>query len=177
MIVVVLAGVVVPGLNLIYWLVRGIAAGEIIGDLGLAAWNSISASALAALGTILAAIPVAIVSVRYPNKMSKTIERMTYTTFALPGIVIALALVFFGAQYAQPLYQTLLMLIFAYGLLFLPEAVSALRASLLRVHPNMEEAGRSLGHNPFNVFRKITLPLVRPGIGAGMTLVFLTKMK
>lgn len=174
---VVIAGVVLPALNLIYWLVRGVLGGEVIPDLWMATRNSISASGLAAVGTLLAALPVAIVSARYPNRASKTIERITYIAFALPGIVIALALVFFGANYARPLYQTLPLLVFAYLILFLPEAVGAVRASLLQVHPNMEEAGRSLGYHPLQVFRKITLPLVRPGIGAGAALVFLTTMK
>jgi iron(III) transport system permease protein len=69
------------------------------------------------------------------------------------------------------------MLIFAYVVLFLPQAVGAVQASLLQVHPNLEEAGRSLGLDPIYVFRRITLPLVRPGIGAGIALVFLTTMK
>ncbi|MGD2026704.1 MAG: iron ABC transporter permease [Anaerolineales bacterium] len=175
--VVVIAGVAIPALNLFYWLVRGLLGGEVISDLWIATRNSISASGLAAAGTLLAALPVAIVSVRYPNRASKIIERVTYIAFALPGIVIALALVFFGANYASLLYQTLPLLVFAYLILFLPEATGAVRASLLQVHPNMEEAGRSLGHHPLQVFRKITLPLVRPGIGAGAALVFLTTMK
>jgi iron(III) transport system permease protein len=41
----------------------------------------------------------------------------------------------------------------------------------------MEEAGRSLGHKPLAVFRRVTLPLVRPGIAAGGARVFLTAMK
>lgn len=174
---VVTAGVAIPALNLLYWLVRGLLGGEVIPDLWITTRNSISASGLAAAGTLLAALPVAIVSVRYPNRASKTIERITYIAFALPGIVIALALVFFGANYVPLLYQTLPLLVFAYLILFLPEAVGAVRASLLQVHPNMEEAGRSLGHHPLQVFRKIILPLVRPGIGAGAALVFLTTMK
>ena len=110
-------------------------------------------------------------------KPAVALERISYIAFALPGVVIALALVFFGTNFALFLYQTLPMLVFAYVLLFLPEAVGAVRTSLLQVHPSMEEAARSLGHKPLGVFRRITLPLVRPGIGAGAALVFLTAMK
>ncbi|HEX6303131.1 MAG TPA: ABC transporter permease subunit, partial [Anaerolineales bacterium] len=115
--------------------------------------------------------------VRRPSRLSHLLERATYMAYALPGIVIALALVFFGTNYALTLYQTLPLLIFAYIILFLPQAVGTIRASILQVHPILEEAGRSLGHSSLKVFRRITLPLVSPGIAAGAGLVFLTTMK
>ncbi len=174
---IVLLGLFIPALNLLYWLVRGVQAGEQVGDLWMAAQNSLTSSALAALATLAAALPVALLSVRQPGRLSRAFERVAYSTFALPGIVIALALVFFGANYARSLYQTLPLLVFAYGILYLPEALGAVRASLLQVHPSMEEAARSLGHTPYAVMRKITLPLVRPGLAAGAGLVFLTTMK
>lgn len=174
---VVLAGVVMPAVNLGYWLWRGLSAGEEVGALWLETRNSVWAAALAAAATLAAALPVAAVSVRYRNLASRLIERLAYSAFALPGIVIALALVFFGANYARPLYQTLPLLTLAYVILFLPEAVGAIRSSLLQVHPSMEEAARGLGHSPWAVLRRITLPLVRPGVASGAALVFLTTMK
>ena len=176
-ILIVFAGVFIPTLNLLYWQVRGMLAGEVIPDLWLSARNSVFAAGLAALFTLLAALPVAITSVRYSGRLSRITKSITYLAFALPGIVIALALVFFGANYAPSIYQTLPMLIIAYLILFSPEAVGTVHASLLQVHPSMEESGRSLGHTPLSVFRKITLPLVRPGISASLALVFLTTMK
>jgi len=174
---IVLAGVAIPSLNLGYWLVRGVLAGENISNLWIATTNSIMASGLAGAGTILAALPIAVLSVRYSNRASKMIEGITHIAFALPGIVIALALVFFGSSYAQPLYQTLPLLVIAYVILFLPQAVGSVRTALLQIHPNVEEAARSLGHHPLQVFKKIMLPLMRPGMGAGIALVFLTTMK
>ncbi|MEK6222129.1 MAG: iron ABC transporter permease [Chloroflexota bacterium] len=173
----VVAALFIPALNLGYWLIRGIRAGEHLSAIWGSTANSILGSFLAGLGTLIAAMPIAIVSVRYLNKISQSLEKAAYIAFALPGIVIALALVFFGANYALPVYQTLPMLTLAYIILFLPEAVGAVRASLLQVHPSMEEAGRSLGRNPYQVFRQITLPLVRPGLLSGAGLVFLTTMK
>jgi iron(III) transport system permease protein len=105
------------------------------------------------------------------------LERVTYVGFALPGIAVALALVFFGANYATPLYQTVSLLILAYLILFLPAAVGPTRVSLLQANPSMEEAARSLGRAPIKVFTSITLPLLRPGILAGAALVFLLTMK
>jgi iron(III) transport system permease protein len=75
------------------------------------------------------------------------------------------------------LYQTQAMLALAYVVLFLPQAVGALRASLLQVSPSLEEAARSLGCGRRGVWARVTLPLVRPGLVAGFGLVFLTAMK
>jgi iron(III) transport system permease protein len=91
--------------------------------------------------------------------------------------VIALSLVFFGANYATFLYQTLAMLVFAYIVRFLPQAVGSTRASLLQVSPRLEEAARSLGRTPGQALFSITLPLIKPGLLAGLALVFLTGMK
>src|SRR5690606_31685864 len=117
--------------------------------------------------TIAAALPVVVLSVRRPGRMSHLVERLTYAGFALPGIVIALSLVFFGASYARPLYQTWGMLLVAYVILFIPQAVGAARASLLQIPTSLEEVGRSLGRRPLDVFRKVTLPLLGPGLFAG----------
>lgn len=95
----------------------------------------------------------------------------------MPGIVVALALVFFGANYAGFAYQTLALLIFAYVVLFLPQAVGAVRSSLLQVSPRLEEMGRILGRTPVRVWLSVTIPIVRPGLLAGAGLVFLTAMK
>ncbi len=175
--VVVFMSLLLPAGLLVYWLLRGLAAGEIIPTLGLAAWNSVLASSLGAIAIVFAALPVAILVVRRPGRLTRLLERLTYSSFALPGIVIALALVFFGANHAPQLYQTLPMLLLAYGILFLPQAVGALRASLLQIHPSLEEAARSLGRRPVQVFFSITFPLLRSGLAAGASLVFLTIMK
>ena len=162
---------------LAYWLFRGVSAGEPLLILWGAALNSLYVSSLAAGAAIVAALPVAAFSVRYPSVLSTLLERATYIGFALPGIPIALSLVFFGVHYTPPLYQTTVMLVFAYVVLFLSPAVGAARTSLLQVSPRMEEAARSLGRTPLGVFGSVTLPLVAPGIFAGAALVFLLTMK
>ncbi len=181
---VVFLALIMPMSVLGYWLVRGISAGEPLRLAWGAALNSGYVSGLAAVVTAVAALPVAVLAVRYSSRISGLLERATYIGFALPGIVIALALVFFGANYATPIYQTLGLLIFAYVIVFLPQAVGSTRSSLLQVSPRVEEAARSLGRTPLQTLATVTLPLatvtlplVRPGILAGAALVFLTTMK
>lgn len=160
-----------------YWVVSGVSHGEPLVVLWGALRNSVYVSLLAAVAVVLASIPVAVLSVRYPRWSSTLLERATHIGFALPGIAVALALVLFGARYGGPLYQTLPLLVLGYLVLFLPAAVGSVRASLMQVRPRIEEAARSLGRSPLQTLITITLPLVLPGVLAGASLVFLLTMK
>lgn len=160
-----------------FWLVKGVAGGASFGLVREAGFNSLYASGLAALAAIGAALPVAILSARRPGFLSGLLEKLTYSGFALPGITIALALVFFAANYATPIYQTLGLLLFAYVVRFLPQAVGSCRSALLQVNPNTEQAARGLGRNGMQVLARVTVPQVLPGMSAGAVLVFLTAMK
>ena len=174
---VVVSALVLPTGVLTYWTARGFLAGESLPLLWSRAWNSLFVSGLAAGATVAAALPVVLLSVRYPGWSGRLLERVSYVGFALPGIAVALALVFFGVRYATPLYQTLGMLVFAYVVLFLPTALGSVRASLLQVSPALEEAARGLGATPLRTLFSVTIPLARSGVLAGGALVFLLVMK
>ena len=174
---VVMASLVLPMSVLVYWVFRGVSAGEPLLLLWEAARNSVYVSAIAAGASVAAALPIAALSVRFPGMLSGILERIAYIGFALPGIAIALSLVFFGVNYAPLLYQTTGLLVLGYVVLFVSAAVGAARSSFLQVSPNVEEAARGLGRTPLGVFASVTLPLVRPGIVSGAALVFLLTMK
>ena len=186
---VVFFALVIPTAGLVYWLGRGFSQDLAGAGAGLQsnvrplatlirpAWNSLVVSGGAAVLTLALALPVAFLSVRRPGRWPRLFERAGFVGGALPGIVVALAFVFLGINYLRPLYQTLPMMLAAYAVLFLPQAIGAERASLLQVSSSLEEAGRSLGKKPAHVFRRVTLPLVRPGLLAAGTMVFLMAMK
>ncbi|MCC5948727.1 MAG: iron ABC transporter permease [Nitriliruptoraceae bacterium] len=175
--VVVALGLVTPVTVVVYWMVRGLAAGEQVNLAFGAAGRSLLAAGLGALVGVLAALPVAIWSSRSSSRWARLIERASFTGYALPGIVVAFALVFVGIRVATPLYQTLAMLVFAYVVLFLPQAIGAIRSSLLQVTPDVEAASRSLGRSRLATLQRVTLPLARRGALAGGALVFLTALK
>jgi iron(III) transport system permease protein len=173
----VLIGLVLPVGVLLHWLVRGLLNDQQLLPLLVPARNSLYVSFLAAFVTVMAALPVAILAVRFQSRLSRFFERSVYIGFGLPGVVVALSLVFFGINVARPLYQSIWLLVFAYGVLFLPASVGALRSSLLQVSPRIEEAAQSLGRSQWRVIFSVTVPLVMPGALAGAAMVFLLTMK
>ena len=168
---------VLPAGVLGYWLARGIANERELAVPWHAMLDSLGASSLAAGIAVIAALPVALLALRFPTRRSRLLERLSYAGNALPGIVIALSLVFFAARYASPVYQTVALLVFAYVVRFFPQALSGVESALQRVSPRYEEAARGLGRGPLRTISDVTLPLVRSGLLAGGALVFLSAMK
>jgi iron(III) transport system permease protein len=168
---------VVPLGILLTWLGDTSAVGQGLAFRTEYAVNSIGVAAAAALAATVAGLPVAYLAAKRDSRIGLLAERATYVGYAVPGVVLGLALVFLGTTVATPIYQTTFLLVFAYVVRFLPQAVGSLQASFLRVDPALPEAARTLGRTPIGAFRSVTLPLVAPGLLGGAALVFLTTMK
>ncbi|MGH7611963.1 MAG: ABC transporter permease [Candidatus Dormibacteria bacterium] len=168
-------GLAVPLAVIAFWLVRG---GQSTlpqtASVAVAAGYSVGYSAAAAAIATCLAVPVALLAVRHPSLPTRVLERSTYVIQGLPGVVVALALVFFCLRYLSWLYQTSLLLVCAYALLFFPLAFVPVRASVLRAPAALEEVGRSLGRGAWSVRLRVALPLLAPGLAAGFCLVFLS---
>ena len=173
---VTIAAMGVPLAAITIWVVRALSRGSITLDM-TAAWNSVSLSMVTAVVAVVFSIPVAVWVVRGGGRAARITERLTFSGYALPGIVIALSLVFLAIRVARPLYQTVALLVAAYAIRFLPEAIAATRSALMSVSPAIEEAARTLGSGRLKVLTRVTLPMIRPGLLAGAGLVFLTAMK
>ena len=164
------------------WVLRGSSSAVNYSvDLVGMSLNSVWVSAAAALLATLAGLPIAYLAAQRGTRLTAALERATYVGYAIPGVIIGLALVFLGSQYGGPLYQAGVLayplLIFAYVVRFLPQAVGSTRAGFLQVSPNLTDAARTLGRSPLGAFREVTLRLAAPGLVGGAALVFLTTMK
>ena len=168
---------VFPIASLLFWFATGLSGGVDLPRLAGSALNSLWFSFLGAAVSTALAIPVGVLAARYRGRATALIEQASFAGHALPGIVVALALVFFGARVAQPIYQRTPLLVIAYAVLFVPAAIGAVRAAVAMSPVRTEEVARSLGSTPWQVLRRVTLPLAAPGVGAGAALVLLTCMK
>lgn len=175
--VIVGVALVFPIASLLYWFATGLSAGVDVAHLATSAVSTFWFSVLGAVLSTALAIPVGVLAARYRGRVTSFVEHASFAGHALPGIVVALALVFFGARVAQPIYQRTPLLVIAYAVLFIPAAIGAVRSAVAMSPVRTEEAARSLGSTPWQVLRRVTLPLAAPGIGAGAALVLLTCMK
>lgn len=162
----------VPVWTLLRWLWIGGAAVWEIADLAEALGQTAVLAAVAAAVTTVAAFPFAWLAVRYSGAFARMVEGANFVTSSMPGIVTALALVTVAIRFAPPLYQTAVLVLCAYVLMFLPRALVSLRSGLAQVPPGLEEASMSLGVSPARSFVRVTLRLVAPAAGAGAALVF-----
>ena len=163
----------VPMMSIARWLGRGGTAVWADEHLVQALTQTTILAASGALITVVLAVPTAWLVVRFGSRISRGLEATNYVTSALPGIVVALALATVTIRLAQPLYQTVVVLLLAYVLLFMPRALINLRSGIAQVPVGLEEVAQSLGKPPVIAFLRVTGRLAAPSALAGAALVFL----
>jgi iron(III) transport system permease protein len=91
--------------------------------------------------------------------------------------VIGLSLVYLSLNTVPFLYQSFVLLAFAYAVLFLPKSLGASRSSLEAVTPALGQVAQTLGYSPLRAWLSTSGRISLPGIAAGGLLVMLTAMK
>ena len=187
-----------------YWAVEGLITGDGTGawrEMLNSAWQSMTVAAPAAVGAAAVAVPVAVLAKRYPSRRSAVLERLSYLGYATPALALGLALVVLsvtlpdGVEWFAGLLtdadraraagdgvygvlgSSVFLIVYAYVLHFVGEAVGPVRAALATASPRLEEASRSLGVGPVRTFARVTLPLLWPGVVVSLSLVFLSCLK
>lgn len=171
LVVVAFASVGVTMAILARWLWVGGAGIWQLGDIGPALLQTVLLSLIAAGVTTLLSAPMAWLAVRAPGPFTRALEAAHLYVGALPGLIVALALVTITVH--TPIYQTATTLVLAYALMFLPRALVGLRSSMAQAPVELERAAMSLGRPPMMAVWHTTVRLAAPGIGASMALVAL----
>lgn len=185
---VAVAALLGPLTVLAYWAVRGFAsdttrAGSVAGDptrLLDPLLGSATAGVLAALAATVAVLPIAYVTTRHRGRVPESVNAMVVTGFAMPGLVIALALAFFtlrGPGIAAGLYQTLPLLVVAYVIHFGAQSMRAAQVGIAAVPSSVDDAARTLGAGRLERLWRVELPLMAPSLLAGAGLVLLSTLK
>ena len=133
-----------------------------------------------ALSTLIA-LPLAWLTVRTDLPARRLVTLLAVTPLAIPGYVMAHALLGLGGTNGMAAAigitmqrpsgfwgATIALSLYAYPYVFLN-----VRASLLTLDPGLEESARSLGYSPANVFARVVLPMLMPGLIAGWLIVAL----
>lgn len=170
---VIALAVGVPLVTLGRWLIVGGAGIWRLQEIGSALAETIVLAIVGAMLTTLAATPMAWLSIRAPSRFQRALEGANYVVGSLPGVIIGLALVSITIRVAQPIYQTIVTLLAAYVLIFLPRALISLRASIAQAPVELEQAACSLGRSPIQALGAVTIRLAAPGAAASAALVAL----
>ena len=174
-IVLVGLAVVVPVGVLLYWLATSqhttLPAQATVLQATLTTCEYCAGGALLA---VILALPIAMLSARRRRGLPLIIERSTYLTLALPGVVIAISLIFLSLRFVFAIYESSWLVMIGYAIITFPLALSCMKTSVRQAPAGLTTVGRSLGRSAPYVFFRVTLPLIAPGIVAGFCLVFLT---
>ena len=169
--------VLLPLIVLVYWSSVGITRGALDHRFWGFTLNSLSTAGIAALLAMMLSLPIVFLKYRNPGVISSGIAKLAYAGYALPGVIVALGIIFVLNNYLPSAYGTVAMVILAYVIRFIPQNMQACEAALSLVSPQVEEAAQSLGLGPWRVLLRVTLPLAFPGILAGGAFVFVSSLK
>ncbi len=139
--------------------------------------NTIFISALGATTASVFAVPIAYLHARRQGILSRAVYYMSSLGYSLPGPVIAVGILLTAAMFFNWLYGSILLLLMAYVVRFMPISLQSQDSSISMVSRSMEDAARTLGAGTWKTFKNILFPLIRRGILAGWVVVFVDCMK
>ncbi|MGH9048668.1 MAG: ABC transporter permease [Acidimicrobiia bacterium] len=143
------------------------------------ALNTAGIAIVTAVVAIAVVLPVAYLTTRHRSRVGGIANTFVVGGFALPGLVIALAVVFWVLQapIVGGLYQTFPLLVFAYVVHFGAQAMRSSQVAVGGVPRRFDDAARALGAGRWRRLRTVDVPLMLPGLAAGAGLVLLSTMK
>lgn len=185
---IICIALVAPVVVFATWIVRGSATvgagftglGDGLGFLVGPTLNSAVAALASGLVAVLILLPLAYASGRRPSLGTDAASAAVTSVFALPGLVVALAVVFWAIRAPGPLaalYQSFPLLVLAYVLHFGAQSLRSSQAAIAAVPQRFDDAARTLGVGRRRRFLAIELPLMMPGLVAGAGLVVLSTLK
>ncbi len=177
---VVLFALVVPVTSFLLWAARGLVDGRVnLGRLPPAMFNTAAAGLVTAACTIMVMVPVATLSIRSRSRLTAVCTTAVLTGFALPGVVLALSMVFWTLNTPgfSWMYQTLPALIAVYIVHFGAQALGSAENAVRAVPANVRESASLLEPQLLRRFGRVQLPLMRPGLISGAGLVLLSTVK
>lgn len=125
----------------------------------------------AAIATAIA-IPAALYYVRHAGRWREAFRMVTLAPLLLPEILTAIALLFFYYQIGIGT-KSVLGLYLGHVVICIPFAFLQVTSALYNMSPSLEEAARSLGAPAWTTFRRVTLPLIKPGVINGALFAFI----
>ncbi len=147
---------------------------KVLHDVPRTITNSAIYSILAVILIVVVGTLLGYVLSRKRNIASKLLDPLLMIPYIVPGTVLGIG--FIVAFNRKPLYLvgTAAIIILSYFIRRLPYSIRSAASILKQIDPALEEAGINLGSPPVRTFRKVTLPLMLPGILSGAIMSWVT---
>jgi iron(III) transport system permease protein len=188
----VLFGFIIPFLQLAWWawdtraLVDFSAFSQLV-------FNSLRLAFTAALIALMLGMLITYAKRLQPGLPMRTATRILGLGYAVPGTVIAVGVLIpfawfdntldawmraqFGITTGLLMSGTLVAVVFAYIVRFLPVAMNTVEAGLGKIKPSMDDAGRSMGLGSWQILRRIHIPMLKGSLLTAALLVFVDVLK
>jgi iron(III) transport system permease protein len=146
-------------------------------DTLLAARNSFVLAVSSATLTIALTTVLAWIVVRTTLPGRRALDLLAFLPIGIPGLVLAVAIIFELVAFPIPIYGTLAILVIAYVTRYMPYGMRTTSAAMIQLHRELEEAAAAAGSPWWLTFRRIVVPLLWPSLIAGWIYVFVVSVR
>jgi iron(III) transport system permease protein len=129
--------------------------------------NSLFLALVGATACMILASLASYITVRSKIAGRGIIEGLVFIPWAFPGTAMALGLLWAYVDFPIPVYATIWIILIAYVTRFLPYGLRAVTSTIIQIHKELEEASIVCGAGFMATFRRVLMPMMRPGVMAG----------
>ncbi len=142
-----------------------------------AVWNSVVLAVGSATAVMLVSAVISWIVVRTKVRGRWMLDNAASLPLVFPGLVLGLAIMICYLTFDIGVYGTLWIIFIAYVTRFLPYGMRYNSASMLAMHKELEESAAMSGASWTMTFRRIILPLLKPGLLAGFIYVMIVSVR
>ena len=144
-------------------------------------WDAMKNSIVLALmsATVAMMLTSLIAWIVYKSRLpgSWMLDFLAFVPITVPGIVFGMALILLYVAFPIPIYGTIWVLLIAYVTRYIPYGMRSASGAILQIHGELEEAAAASGASWWETFKRVTLPLLRPGLVAGWIYIFIVSFR
>lgn len=141
-------------------------------DVRVTLWNSLIIAIIAATAATVLGIVISWMTQKTTLPNRQVLEYLAVLPVSVPGIAFGVGVALLWLYVPIGVYGTIWIIVLAFIGRFSGYAVRSISASIVQVHPELEESARIAGYGAVRTFTRITLPLIRPSIVASWMLLF-----
>ena len=140
-------------------------------------WNSLVLSFTAATIVMLVTSVICWIVVKTTIRGRWLLDNLASLPIVFPGLVLGLAIMIFYLNVDIGVYGTIWIMLIAYVTRFMPYGLRYNTSSMLQIHKELEESAAMCGASWGTTFRRVILPLLKPGLLAGWIYVMIVSIR